>query len=138
MRIIENNGSVLRNNRRMFWEILNRIMGRKNRIIGTGLHLTKCGDTYADWDPTSRSDAQQVLASIISFEFIVFLTVYQFMSHLAGITFQLQRSALDIVEAHEMITEINSSLTSFFPSTNLAQMARCSTLWEVTSSAKIV
>ena len=30
-------GSILRNNRRMFWEILNRIMGRKKRIIGTGL-----------------------------------------------------------------------------------------------------
>ena len=29
-------GSILRNNRRMFWEILNRI-GRKKRIIGTGL-----------------------------------------------------------------------------------------------------
>ena len=32
--------SILRNNRRMFWEILNRIIGRKNRIIGTGLFLT--------------------------------------------------------------------------------------------------
>ena len=30
-------GSILRNNRRMLWEILNRIIGRKNRIIGTGL-----------------------------------------------------------------------------------------------------
>ena len=29
-------GSILRNNRRMFWEILNRIIGRKKRI-GTGL-----------------------------------------------------------------------------------------------------
>ena len=36
---------------------------------------------------------------------VVFLSVYQFMSHLAGITFKLQRSALEIVEAHEMITE---------------------------------
>ena len=33
-------GSILRNNRRMFWEILNRIIGRKNRIIGTGLLLS--------------------------------------------------------------------------------------------------
>ena len=76
-------------------------------LIGFKRHLTKYGDTYADWDPASRSDAQQVLASITSFEFIVvFLTVYQFMSHLAGITFKLQKSTLDIVEAHEMITEI--------------------------------
>ena len=38
MRII---GSILRNNRRRFWEILNRIIGRKNRIIGTGLAYCK-------------------------------------------------------------------------------------------------
>ena len=38
MRIIENNRLILRNNRRMFWEILNRKIGRKYRIIiGTGL-----------------------------------------------------------------------------------------------------
>ena len=36
-------GSILRNNRRMFWEILNRIMGRKKRIIGTGLHMDFAG-----------------------------------------------------------------------------------------------
>ena len=34
-------GSILRNNRRMFWEILNRIMGRKKRIIGTGLNARR-------------------------------------------------------------------------------------------------
>jgi len=76
-------------------------------LIGYKRHLAKYGDTYADWDPASRSDAQQILASITSFEFIVvFLTVYQFMSHLAGITYKLQRIALDIVDAYEMITEI--------------------------------
>ena len=36
-------GSILRNNRRMFWEILNRIMGRKKRIIGTGLPPRRLG-----------------------------------------------------------------------------------------------
>ena len=33
-------GSILRNNRRMFWEVLNRIMDRKKRIIGIGLTVT--------------------------------------------------------------------------------------------------
>ena len=33
-------GSILRNNRRMFWEIMNGIIGRKNGIIGTGLTVT--------------------------------------------------------------------------------------------------
>ena len=48
-------------------------------VIGFKHHLAKYGNTYADWDSTSRSDAQQILASITLFEFIVvFLTVYQF------------------------------------------------------------
>ena len=35
--IIENNGAILGNNRSILREILNRIIGRKNRIIGTAL-----------------------------------------------------------------------------------------------------
>ena len=35
-------------------------------LIGFKRHLAKYGDMYADWDPTSRSHAQQVLASITS------------------------------------------------------------------------
>ncbi len=33
--------------------------------------------------------------------------MYQFLSHLAGITVKLQKTALDIVEADEMITDIS-------------------------------
>ncbi|XP_078363884.1 52 kDa repressor of the inhibitor of the protein kinase-like [Oculina patagonica] len=36
------------------------------------------------------------------------MAVYQYLSHLAGITVKLQRAALDIVEAHGMITEVAS------------------------------
>lgn len=78
-------------------------------LIGFKRHLAKYGNTYADWDPTSRSDAQQILASITSYEFIVvFVTIYQYMSHLSGITVKLQKTALDIIEAHEMVTEVAS------------------------------
>ena len=53
--------------------------------------------TYADWDTISHSDAQQILASITSFDFvIVFLTIYQYLS-------QLQKTTLDIIEAHSMV-----------------------------------
>jgi len=46
-------------------------------LIGYKRHMEKYGTTYSDWDTTSRSDAQQLLAGITSFEFIVvFLTVY--------------------------------------------------------------
>ena len=50
-------------------------------MIGFKRHLEKYGNTYADWDTASRSNAQQLLASITNFEFIiVFLTVYQYLS----------------------------------------------------------
>ena len=34
--------------------------------------------------------------------------MYQYLAHLAGITVKLQRATVDIVEAHEMITEVGS------------------------------
>ena len=50
-------------------------------------HFSKYGDMYADWDPANRHEAQQIFASITSFEFIVvFMTMYQYLAHLAGIT----------------------------------------------------
>ena len=71
-------------------------------VIGFKRHRDKYGDMYADWDAASSIDAQQVLASITSFEFIiVFVTIYQYLSHLSGITVKLQKRALDIV--YEMI-----------------------------------
>ena len=76
-------------------------------MIGFRHHLAEYGDTFADWDSASRNEAQQILASITSFEFIIdFLLVHQFLLHLAGITVKLQKSALDIVQAHEMVTEV--------------------------------
>ena len=51
--------------------------------------------------------AQQILSSITTFEFIlVFLLAYQYLSHLSGVTIQLQSSTLDIIEAHGMIKSI--------------------------------
>ena len=76
-------------------------------VIGYQHHLDKYGDLYSDWDPKSRSEAQQIVASITSFGFIVtFMTVYQYLSHLAGITVKLQKTTLDIVAAHEMVAEV--------------------------------
>ena len=82
-------------------------------MIGFKRHLDKYGDTFADWDPANRSEAQQMLAGITSFEFIVvFMIMYQYLAHLAGITVKLQRATIDIVEAHEMIQEVASSVLS--------------------------
>ena len=79
------------------------------QVFGFKHHLPKYDDMYADWDPANRNEAQHILASIASFEFIVvFMTMYQYLAHLAGITVKLQRATVDIVEAHDMITEAGS------------------------------
>lgn len=44
------------------------------------------------------------------FEFIVvFMSLYQYLSHLTGITVKLQKQTFDIVEAHRMISEVAST-----------------------------
>ena len=49
-------------------------------VIGYRLHLSEFGELYGDWDCASRSDAQQMLASITRFDFIVvFLMMYQYI-----------------------------------------------------------
>ena len=68
-------------------------------LIGYRQHLDKYGNTFGDWDTSSCSDAQQTLASITTFEFItVFLTIYQHLSHLAGITVKLQNVPLILLK----------------------------------------
>ena len=75
--------------------------------IGCKLHLHEYGELYADWDVNSRSDAQQILHGITNFSFIVVcLTIYQYLSHLSGITIKLQCRAIDVYEAFEMIEDI--------------------------------
>ena len=75
-------------------------------MIAFCYHSEKYGATYADWDYAGRNEAQQILASITSFQFVVFVTIYQYLSHLSGITVKLQSKAVDIVKAHNMISEI--------------------------------
>ena len=78
-------------------------------LIGYRMHTQEYGDLYSDWDVHNRSEAQQILASITTFDFIiVFMSIYQYLSHLSGITVKLQNSALDIVDAYEMIEGIRS------------------------------
>ena len=87
-------------------------------VIGYGFHLEKYNavqELYADWDPKSKNDAQQILEAITSFSFImVFLMVYQYLSHLSGITVQLQESALDVIKAYKMVGNINILLIIIF------------------------
>ena len=56
-------------------------------VMGYKRHIEKYGETYLDWEPKVRSEAQQIVTSITSFSFIVtFMAVYQYLSHLSRIT----------------------------------------------------
>ena len=76
-------------------------------MIAFRYHLEKYGATYADWDYAGRNEARQILASVTSFQSVgVFVTIYQYLSHLWDITVKLQSKAVDIVKAHNRISEI--------------------------------
>ena len=75
-------------------------------LIGHKKHLETYGDMYPDWYTANRSEAQQILAVITSFGFIVsFMNPYKSRSHSAGITVKLQKRSLDIMQAHQMVIE---------------------------------
>ena len=81
-------------------------------LIGYRCHPTSYGDLYADWDPANYTEAQQILASITSFPFIIgFLTVYQYLylSHFTDITVKLQCKAGDIIEAHQLTASVTTT-----------------------------
>ena len=71
-------------------------------------HFNKYRSVFGGWDTSSCNDAQQTSASITTFKLITdFLTIYQYLSHFAGITVKLQKCALDIVKAYEQIKEVS-------------------------------
>ena len=73
-------------------------------MIGFKHHLAKYGDIFADWDPTISSYAQQILATITSFERLS----HNLPVHVTHCRHHCQapEKALDIIGAHEMITEV--------------------------------
>ena len=75
--------------------------------IGYKKHYDEYGELYGDWEAKVRSDAKQIAVSITSFNFlVVFLSLYQYLSHLSGITLKLQQRTLGIMDAHHRITEV--------------------------------
>ncbi len=74
----------------------------------------------ATWDPESKIKANSLLLSITEFEFIiVFLIIYQFLSHLAGITVKLQGTEVDIMEAYNQIDDIKSCYKTIRENVNI-------------------
>ena len=76
-------------------------------VISYGRHIDKYSERFGQWDPANRSEAQQILVAITSSTFLVgFMCVYQYLSHLSGITLKLQCRAQNILEAHQLISEV--------------------------------
>ncbi|XP_068742165.1 52 kDa repressor of the inhibitor of the protein kinase-like [Montipora capricornis] len=71
-----------------------------------------CGDEYQDatWDRKSKDEAVALLASLAIFDFIVsFLVLYEFLSHLSGVTVKLQGQSIDIIKAYQEIADVKRS-----------------------------
>ena len=75
-------------------------------VIAHGLHAEKYDvvNEFLDWDSKSRQEASGLLAGVTDFTFIVaFLCVYKYLSHLEGITVQLQSRSLDVLKAYSLV-----------------------------------
>ena len=67
--------------------------------------------TDAKWDTQSKKEACGLLAAITSFDFITsFMTIYQFLSHLEGITVKIHSTFLDILKAYDMVSILQMSV----------------------------
>ena len=81
-------------------------------VIAYGMHREQYSKDFTDakWDTKLCG----LLAAITSFDFIIsFVTIYQFLSHLEGITVKIQSTSLDILKAYDMVS-ILQMLVDFF------------------------
>ena len=77
-------------------------------VMALGLHHDEYRtDVTTGWVGKYRAEANGLLSGLVKFDFIVtFLTVYQVLSHLTGITIKLQSTSLDIVQAYRMVEDV--------------------------------
>lgn len=80
--------------------------------ISYGVNADRVGEDFQEcsWDASSKTDAVSLLNTLTSFDFIIsFLIVYDYLSHLAGITLKLQGTAMDVMKAHHEVS-VNGTL----------------------------
>jgi hypothetical protein len=80
-------------------------------VIALGLHTEDYStEVTTGWQGTYKAEASGLLSGLEKFDFIItfLLTVYQFLSHLAGITVKLQSTSIDIVQAFGMVDEVKT------------------------------
>ena len=77
--------------------------------IAYGANRELCGEDFQDavCDLKSKGDAVTMLGNLTSFDFIVsFLVLYEFLSHLSGITVKLQGQSVDTIKEYQEVQEI--------------------------------
>lgn len=79
-------------------------------VMAHGLHTEEYSqDVTTGWDGKYNSEAYGLLSGLQNFGFILtFLTVYQVLSHLAGITVKLQSTSIDIIESFSMVDVVKT------------------------------
>lgn len=69
-----------------------------------GLHQEHTHPDLLEWPKATKVEAQAILTSITSFDFIVsFAIAHTLLGALEGITNKLQKRGLDVYEAHKMV-----------------------------------
>ena len=85
--------------------------------ISCGANHEMCGDEYQDatrYRKSKDDDAVALLASLATFDFIVsFLVLYEFLSHLSGVTVKLQGQSIADIKAYQEVGILNGTLFFF-------------------------
>lgn len=86
------------------------ITALENIVYGVNKELV--GDEFQNcqWDTKSTGDASSLLNSLSTFDFVItFITLYELLSHLSGVTVKLQSSTMDIITAFEEIKDVKAT-----------------------------
>ena len=80
-------------------------------VMALGLHHDEYStDVTTGWLGKYRAEANSLLSGLVKFDLIAtLLTVYQVLSHLAGIAIKLQSTSLDTVQAYRMVEDVKDT-----------------------------
>ena len=96
---------VLQYNKMMFWPVTTLV--HVSHACGYNPDLL-----IGTWDTDSKSRASSLLENLTKFDFILtFLTVYNFLSHMDGISKKMQATTNDVIEAFGMVEDVRTTYT---------------------------
>ena len=86
------------------------VIVKEHEVIALGLHKDiHSNDVTSGWGGKYRAEADRLLIRLGQFEFIItLLTVYQYRSHLEGITIKMQSTYLDNVHTFRLVEKVGN------------------------------